>query len=263
LGLKKNNDNKLEIDMNKRVEQITSAIVSSLRNVLREQDVTFEEYRTAVMYMGKVAEAKELPLLIDVFLNITMCEISDAHFKGSRSDLEGPYFRSDSPFVTDEIKTMNEYNGRPTLMKGKVTDLDGKPLANTLINIWQSTPDGKYSGFHDDIPVDFYRGKVKTDDYGYYAVRCTAPVPYEIKNDGPTGALLEMIGRHTWRPAHIHYKAEKEGFRTVTTQAYFEGGDWVGDDCCDGRSDDGERVIPEKYEDGKLLIEVDFVLDAN
>ena len=248
--------------MTNRVEDVVMAIVEGVRGALKEKNVSFTEYRMALKHLMATAEAKELPLLIDVFLNITICEIENANFKGTPSDLEGPYFRPDAPFVDREIKTMPEFGGEPTLMRGKVTDMNGNPLAGAVVNIWQSTPDGKYSGFHENIPVDYYRGKVRTDENGYYEATCTAPAPYQIKNNGPTGQLFDMMGRHSWRPAHVHYKTQMDGYHTVTTRAYFEGGEYVGDDCCFGRSDTGELVMPEKYEDGQRLIEVDFVLDA-
>src|SRR3546814_18794727 len=86
-----------------------------------------------------------------------------------------------------------------------------------------STPTGKYSGFHDNIPVAYYRGKLTSDSEGAYRVATTAPVPYQIPNQGYTGALLEAMGRHSWRPAHVHFKLRKPGFQTVTTPVYFEG----------------------------------------
>src|SRR3546814_18082698 len=83
---------------------------------------------------------------------------------------------------------------------------------------WHSTPDGLYSGIHDNSPVDYYRGKLVTDSQGNYRVRTTMPVPYQIPYEGPTGRLLGHLGSHTWRPAHVHFKVRKDGFEPLTTQ---------------------------------------------
>src|SRR3546814_20910306 len=64
------------------------------------------------------------------------------------------------------------------------------------------------------------------------------PVPYQIPYEGPTGRLLGHLGSHTWRPAHVHFKVRKDGFELLTTQYYFEGGNWVDDDCCHGVTPD-------------------------
>lgn len=247
--------------MNERVFEVVTAVVEAVRGALTEKKVTLEEYRAAVNFLNKTAAAGELPLMSDVYFNITIVENENAQHGGTLSDLEGPYYLPDAPFVTDEIKTMDEFDGEPMIIQGQVTDIDGQPVADAVLDIWQSTPDGKYSGIHDGIPVEYYRGKVRTDGEGRYRVRSTVPVPYEIPNQGPTGELLQMMGSHTWRPAHIHFKAQKVGYHPLTLQAYFERGEWVNDDCCSGKCNEGQNIIPEKYEDGARIMEVNIVMD--
>lgn len=247
--------------MSNRIAEVVNAVVEGIRGALTEKEVTHEEYRAAVKYLVETAEAKELPLLLDVFFNITIVENENAKYAGTRSDLQGPYYLPDAPFVEDEIKTMDKFDGEPMVIRGTVSDVDGKPLEGAVLDIWQSTPDGKYSGIHDGIPVEYYRGKVRTDAGGNYKVSSTVPVPYQIPNQGPTGALLRMMGSHSWRPAHVHFKVRKEGYHELTMQAYFEGGEWVDDDCCSGLCVQGESVIPERYEDGVRIMDVSFVVD--
>lgn len=247
--------------MSNRVKEVVDAVVEGIRGALVEKNVTHDEYRAALMHLAKTAEAKEIPLLIDVFLNITIVEIQNAKYKGTRSDLQGPYYLPDAPFVEDEIKTMEEFDGEPMRIQGQVTDVDGNVVEGAVLDIWQSTPDGKYSGIHDNIPVDYYRGKVKTDSEGRYSVKSTIPVPYQIPNNGPTGELIAAMGTHSWRPAHIHFKVNKEGYHDLTMQAYFEGGDYVDDDCCSGLCNEGVGVIPEKYEGDVRIMDVNFVVD--
>lgn len=246
--------------MGNRIETIVSSIVEKVRGVLVEQRVTPEEFRAGIGYLVGTAEAKELPLLIDVFFNITVAEIKNIDSEASPTELQGPYFREDAPLVTDEIKTDPRFEGVPMLLRGKVTDIKGAPVSGAEIFVWQSTPDGKYSGFHEGVPAGFYRGKILTGPDGGYNVRSTLPVPYQIKNDGPVGALLEKMGRHSWRPAHVHYKLRKPGFKELTTQAYFEGEDWVGDDCCGG-STNPDLLIPKVTEGGARLVEVNFRIE--
>ncbi|MEQ8691421.1 MAG: dioxygenase [Pseudomonadales bacterium] len=249
--------------MSERVKEVADAIIQGIRRALTDTKVTSDEYRAAVTYLKETAENGELPLMIDVFFNITIVENENSMHAGTQSDLQGPYYLPDAPFIEGEIKTMDEFNGKPVLVRGTVTDTDGSPVADAILDIWQSTPDGKYSGIHDNIPVDYYRGKVRTNADGSYEVRTTEPVPYQIPAQGKTGALLRAMGSHTWRPAHIHFKVEKEGFHPITLQAYFEGGDYVGDDCCSGKCNEGQNVIPEKFEDGLRVMEVSIVMDRS
>jgi protocatechuate 3,4-dioxygenase beta subunit len=64
--------------------------------------------------------------------------------------------------------------------------------------------------FHNNIPRDFDRGKLRTDDAGRYQVRTTVPVAYQIPRKGPVGAMLEAMDRHSWRPAHVHFKVRAD-----------------------------------------------------
>jgi len=247
--------------MSDRIKEVVDAIVESVRGALIDKDVTMQEYRAGIQYLAKAAEAGEIPLMADVFFNIAVVENSNKKTDGTPNDIQGPYFIPDTPFVEGEIKTMEGFDGEPMLIQGQVTNTEGQPLSNAVLDIWQSTPDGKYSGFHDDIPNDYYRGKVKTNESGHYSVRSTVPVPYQIPYKGTTGALLGMMDSHTWRPAHIHFKANADGYRELTMQAYFEGGDYVGDDCCSGKCNEGQNVIPEKYDGDVRIMDVDIVLD--
>ena len=246
--------------MTNRLDAVVSSIVEGVRGALKEHDVTFDEYRQAVKFLKEVTEAKELPLLVDVFFNTTIVEIENSHRKGSTGDLEGPYFLEGAPEVNGKIKVMEEFDGQPMVLRGAIHDTEGNPVDGVMVDVWSATPHGKYSGIHDNIPIDYYRGKLTTGPDGAYEVESTVPVPYQIPNKGPTGALLEAMGRHSWRPAHVHFKLRKDGFKPLITQAYFEGGDWVGDDCCEGQLTN-DFVIPEKYEDGKRIMDVNFVIE--
>ena len=244
----------------KRVDEIASDIVDAVRSVLEKHEVTFDEYRAGFRHLIETQQAGEVPLLIDAFFNTTICKIENARRKGSTGTLEGPYFLEDAPLVTGEIKSFEDDHGTPMILRGKVTDLGGEPIAHATIDIWHSTPDGRYSGFHDNIPNEYYRGKVRSGTDGGYEVRSTVPVPYRIPDQGPVGALLIAMARHSWRPVHVHYKIRKEGFETLTTQSYFEGDEWVSSDCCEGVYSD--LILAEKIEDGARVMSVDFVLDA-
>ncbi|QBY56528.1 MULTISPECIES: chlorocatechol 1,2-dioxygenase [Burkholderiales] len=249
---------------NPRVHEIASAMIEAVRKVLVEHDVTESEYRAGVMYMMQVAEAKEMGLLCDVFLNSTIVEIKAAATRGSAPAIQGPYFKEEAPFVDGKLKTYDSDDHKPLLLHGTVKDDAGRAVSDAVIDIWHSTPDGRYSGFggyHGDMPVDYYRGKVRTDAQGQWRVQTTLPAPYQIPNKGPTGALLTMMGSHTWRPAHVHFKIRKDGFEALTTQYYFEGGEWVDSDCCNGVKP--ELVMPPAMEQGMQAMTLDFVIEKS
>lgn len=244
-----------------RIDAVVSDIVAAVRNALKKHDVTFEEYREGVKFLMQVAEEREVPLLIDLFFNTTICEIEDSKRAGTTSSLEGPYFLEDAPVVTDQLKVRDgdRAAAEPMVVRGRVTDTAGNPVPDAVVDVWHSTPEGRYSGIHDNIPVAYYRGKLHTRADGRFEVRSIVPVPYKIPDTGPTGALLERMGRHSWRPAHVHFKVRKDGYQPLTTQAYFADGDYIDDDCCEGVRQD--LVMPVTYENGARLLEVAFAID--
>lgn len=247
--------------MTERIRSITMDIVNAVRDVLEKHEVTFDEYRAGFNHLAKTQAAGEIPLLIDVFFNSTIVDIENRRRKGSKAAIQGPYFLEDAPVVESELAIRDEDKAQPRMiMRGKVTDLAGNPVAGAVIDVWHSTPDGKYSGIHDNIPPKYYRGKLVTGADGTYEARSILPVAYQIPNQGPTGELLEKhMDGHSWRPAHIHYWVHADGLRDLISQAYFEGGDYIEDDCCEGGGTD--FMVPEAYEDGVRLMQVDFTLD--
>jgi chlorocatechol 1,2-dioxygenase len=185
--------------MGNRLEAVVADIVEGIRGALTKHNVTFDEYRQGIGYVMKTVEAGELPLLIDAFLNTTICQIENRNFGGSLSTLEGPYFLDDAPFVDGALKTYRDDRHEPLLLRGRVIDEAGKPIVGAVIDIWHSTPDGHYGGFQNDIPRDFYRGKLRADEAGRYQVRTTYPSPTRSRAR-PLQSSRERIP-HTHHPS--------------------------------------------------------------
>ena len=78
------------------------------------------------------------------------------------------------------------------------------PIAGAELDVWQNGDDQLYAVQKPDGPEDHLRGRFRTRDDGTYAFLAVRPVPYPIPDDGPVGRMLDVTGRHPWRPAHIH-----------------------------------------------------------
>ena len=202
-----------------------------------------------------------MELMLQNFFEITTAEAENAKLEGSPTNIAGPFFLEGAREIgaEGEIKTLEDSGGEPIVIRGKVTDLQGNPVSGVAVDIWHSTPLGTYSGVHPGVPMDHYRVKLVTGEDGHYQVSTTKPVPYQIPGDGHTGRLLEAMGRHTWRPAHVHFKVRKDGLKDHITQVYFEGEDYVDSDCCDAVIP--ELVHPFVLEQGVKVITKDFSLD--
>jgi protocatechuate 3,4-dioxygenase beta subunit len=115
---------------------------------------------------------------------------------------------------------------------GTVRSTDGALLGGAILDMWQADAHGAYSHFN--IPADQakynLRARVIADQNGKFDVQTWVPAPYQIPKDGPTGALLTAMGRHPWRPAHLHVRLTHESCESLTTQIFFENDPWIDSD---------------------------------
>jgi protocatechuate 3,4-dioxygenase beta subunit len=143
--------------------------------------------------------------------------------KHTLSELTGPVFGHESLGPLDHDLTRNgARNGEPLgeriVVTGRVLDEAGRPVRNTLIEIWQANAGGKYRHVNDHYvaaadPNFLGCGRTLSDAEGRYRFRTIRPGPYPWRNR-----------LNDWRPAHIHYSIFGPAFVTrLITQLYFEG----------------------------------------
>jgi len=216
----------------RRLESLFGALVEDLRAFIRHRNVSYEEYHRALEFLAQVGAAGEVPLLMDVFLETMVDEVNHAGRPGTESCLEGPYYVRGAPLLDPPYVLPQRANedGEKLFFSGKVRSMDGAPLADALLDLWQADAAGRYSQFNYEEPRFNLRGRLKTDDQGRFEVRTVVPAPYEIPKAGPTGKLLLALGRHAFRPAHLHVKLSREGFAPLTTQLYMDGDPWIDSD---------------------------------
>ena len=119
--------------------------------------------------------------------------------------------------------------GEDTLVTGRVLSVEGKPIANALLDIWQAKADGIY-----DVQTggEFeLRGRVKANANGEFSFRSYKPKFYSVPDDGPVGELLRATGNHKMRPAHMHAVVSAPGYHQVITHVFVEGDPYLDDDA--------------------------------
>lgn len=141
----------------------------------------------------------------------------------SISELTGPVYGHDALGKLDADLTRNgAKNGEPIgeriIVTGRVLDEDGRPVPNTLVEVWQANACGRYVHVVDqhDAPLDanfFGGGRCVTDDQGRYRFKTIKPGAYPWGNH-----------HNAWRPNHIHFSLFGPTFVTrLVTQMYFPG----------------------------------------
>jgi catechol 1,2-dioxygenase len=245
-----------------RVSTVVHAVLEGVHQAIRDNDVTYPEFQAAKAWLIAVGEGGEWPLFLDVFVEHVVEEVAARTQQGTKGSILGPYYLPDAQrFPARATLPMRpDEKGTALLFAGQVRDLEGNPIAGAELDIWQADEQGYYSGFAPDIPEGNLRGVVVTDEEGRFEISTIQPAPYQIPTDGPTGKLITAAGWHPWRPAHLHLIVRASGHRPITTQLYFQGGEYLDSDVAEATKP--ELVLdPQDQGDGTLRSTYDFVLE--
>jgi catechol 1,2-dioxygenase len=215
-----------------RVSAIATDAIQALHEVIRKHRVDYAEYDALKSWLIRVGQDGEWPLFLDVWVEHVVEEVVNADRKGASGTIEGPYYIPGAPEWHSEatLPMREDEQGTPFVFQGTVSDLDGNPLDEARAELWHADDAGFYSQFAPGIPEWNLRGAVTTGPDGHFTFHTIKPAPYQIPTDGSCGALIAAAGWHPWRPAHLHLKVSAPGKQLVTTQLYFEDGDYLDSD---------------------------------
>ena len=237
-----------------RAVELVEDLERTLLDFVRRNRVTHEEYRAATDLIIDEVQAGEASLLFDVFLEAEATDVGNVGRAGSPEAIEGPFYLSGAPELDPphRMPQRPDEPGTPLVFSGTVTGPGGEPLSDVEIDMWQADAAGCYSQIHPGLPEWNLRGRFRTRPDGTFEVTTILPPPYEIPKNGPTGTVLDMLGRHFFRPAHLHLKLRHPSCAGMTSQLYFEGGDYLDSDVAGavrdglvlalGRCDDPEQA---------------------
>lgn len=157
------------------------------------------------------------------------------------------------------------------MIGGRILDTAGKPIKDAVLDVWQANDEGFYDVQQQGIQPDFnLRGIFRTGADGRYWFRAVKPKYYPIPNDGPVGQLLDHLGRHPNRPAHLHYLIKADGFATLVTHIFDPEDPYINSDAVFGvkesllaefkRTHDPDRAKAYNFDGDFWEVEHDFVL---
>ncbi|TPX11823.1 uncharacterized protein E0L32_007560 [Thyridium curvatum] len=227
-----------------RLREIMASFTQHIHDFIRETQLTTDEWMTAVKminWSGQMSNEKrnEGQLMCDIIGieslvdDITHRKLAKEGHTGTNSAILGPFWRADTPWRENgtTITFDTPKDAQVSFLYGQITDSHtGKPIPNASVELWQASTNGLYEQQDDKQVEHNLRGKFRTDAEGRYSCYCIRPTPYPVPNDGPSGQILEMLDRHPYRPAHIHFMVIAEGYQTLVTQIFDSGSDYVDND---------------------------------
>ena len=243
---------------NPRTKALIYRILRDTVNIIEDLEVTPEEFWKAVNYLNDLGKHQEAGLLaaglgLEHYLDLLMDAADEEAGKsgGTPRTIEGPLYVAGAPLSKYEARLDDgKDDAVPLFMRGQVRDTDGKPLAGAIVDVWQANTGGTYSWFDPTQSAFNLRRRIETDAQGNYRFRSIVPSGYGCPPSGPTQQLLDQLGRHGQRPAHIHFFISAPGHRHLTTQINLSDDPYLHDDFAYATRDE-------------LIAEIRFSEDAN
>lgn len=264
-----------------RLQQVTEVITRKLHEAVKEIEPTQDEWLQAILFLTRTGQIcnewrQEYILLSDVLgVSMLVDAINNRKPSGaSESTVLGPFHVEGAPELEMGANICLDQKGEDMFIAGRILDTTGKPIENAVIDVWQANDEGFYDVQQQGIQPDFnLRGIFRTGADGRYWFRAVKPKYYPIPSDGPVGQLLAELGRHPYRPAHLHYIIKADGFDTLVTHIFDPDDPYINSDAVFGvkesllaefkRTDDPARAKDYGFAGAFWDVEHDFVLASS
>ncbi len=252
-------------EISPRNREIMTAALRHIHDFCKEVDISYAEWLEAMEWMRRAGDISddarnEFILISDILgieVLVDMLDKKPTHGETVTTVL-GPFYRENPPVLPHGASIVQkDFEGQQTVtVRGHIRDTDGNPVPGVTVDVWEDAPNGLYEQQDPDQPDYNLRGRFETDADGRYAFVAIRPVPYPIPFDGAAGELLTYMGHHPWRPGHIHFMIQKDGYKTLISQIYDSETEYLDNDSVFAVK---EELIGElRPSDGETDLEMDF-----
>ena len=215
-------------DVDPRFRTVMAALVKHLHAAVKEIEPTHDEWMKAICFLTETGQMcsdwrQEFVLLSDA-LGVSMLVETINHRRSggaTENTVLGPFHVEGAPFYANGDDIRLDGKGEAMLVCGRVVDIQGHPVANALLDIWQTNDDGFYDVQQPEVQPQWnLRGRFHSGSEGEYAFLTSRPRFYPLPYDGTVGKMLARLGRHPNRAAHIHFIVTAPGFDPVITHIF-------------------------------------------
>ena len=261
-----------------RLKSVLTSFVQHLHDFVRDVEPTQAEWERGIQFLTDVGQMcvdgrQEFILLSDVLgVSMLVDAINNRKPPGAtESTVLGPFHVVESP-AREMGSDIASGDAVRAVVRGTVRSVDGDPLPGAVVDVWQADDAGFYDiQLPEPSPEQNLRGLFTADQAGEFWFRTVVPKFYPIPDDGPVGHLLHTTKRHPYRPAHIHFIGDAEGFKSVVTHLFVGGSPYLEDDTVFGVKESLIRDVQRVDDPGLAddygvanpfeLIEFDVVLE--
>ncbi|KAK7983687.1 hypothetical protein PG989_011089 [Apiospora arundinis] len=262
-----------------RMKFIFQRLIMHIHKFALETRLSTEEWMAGLDWLeacGQICtpNRKELITVSDIFgLSTLVDEIQHPKPRGATpGTILGPFHSTEAEEKANGDILSHDPKGEPLFVVCQVRDTQGNPVAGAQVHVWEADSSGEYDLEKPDLDGPDGRGILRTNEMGEFYFAAIVPVPYPILCDGPVGQLLAALGRHPYRPAHMHFMFEKEGFDKLITALYLRGSEYQDSDAVFGvksslvvdiQDMDKETALKYNQPSVKKLLKYDFTLASD
>jgi hydroxyquinol 1,2-dioxygenase len=208
-----------------RTRDLLVSLATHLHSFVRDNKVTQAEWGAAIDALTRAVKftddkRNEYILFSDLLGVSSLVDMVNAATSGTPSSVLGPFHIEGAPELKNGGDLWHGQVGEPLVVSGKVSDAKGQPAKGTVLALWQNSGNGMYAQQDSkQIPTNYHARLTVAPD-GTFAFSTVRPVSYTVPDDGPAGDMLRALGRHAWRPAHLHMIIQAPGHKPLITEFF-------------------------------------------
>lgn len=226
---------------NPRLKEIMTLLVKHMHGFVREARLTEAEWMQGIEFLTaagqKCDDKRQEFILLSDTLGVSMLTVALNNAKppgATESTVFGPFHVQGAPELALGADISGGAPGEPLFVQATVKGLDGEPVANAKVDVWQADEDGFYDVQYQGSDQLRARAVLRSDAQGRVYFRSIQPVDYPVPTDGPVGQMLLASGRHPWRPAHVHFMIQADGYETLITHVFRDSDQYLDSDVVFG-----------------------------
>ena len=224
-----------------RLREVLTSLVQHLHSFARDIHLTEAEWFEGIKFLTDIGhittdKRQEFILLSDT-LGLSMLVTAQNNKKppeATEATVFGPFHVENSPQYKLGDDVSNGAPGEPCFVRGRVMGIDGKAVPHAELQVWQADAEGMYDVQYTELDEHRARGTLHTDAEGRFHFKTIRAEAYPIPHDGPVGRMLKALGRHPWRPAHLHFMITAPGYERLITHVFRDGDKYLDSDAVFG-----------------------------